>query len=172
MKLAYDGHGMQCKFVLMTIGDYRGGSVTPAPNATRNMSTRTSTRPEPARLQPPEASKERSAEMLPPLQPASRSFVRADAGQQQSRPSPPSPRASVDHESLFLPQDEDESLWGEPNYDDEQEDQLGWGAGGSNVRSFQTCKVSIVDYWNPELVYNRLAQKLDKSACSCKDTYQ
>ena len=157
----------------MTIGDYRGGSVTPAPSATRNISTRPSTRPEPARPPLPEPSQQKWAGMPPPLQPASRSFVREDASQQQSGPSPPRPRAGVDHESLFIPQDEDESVWGELNYDDdEQEDQLGWGPSGNDVRSFQQHTVSIVYNRNLELVYDRLAPKLDKPTSSCKGAFQ
>ena len=172
MRFSYEEHGMQCEFVLMTIGDYRGGSVIPVPSATRNTSTRRSTRPEPEKIQTTETSKEKSTEMPPPLQPASRSFVRMDASQQQARLSLPVRPIGIVHESLFIPQDEDESLWGESKYDDEQDDQLGWGAGGNNVRTPLDAQVSIVYSWNLELIYDCLASKLDKSARSCEDTSQ
>ena len=71
--------------------------------------------------------------MPPPTQPASRNIVREPATQRTARPSPPPPKASVDHESLFLPQeDEDERQWDERNFDND-EDVLGWDASGDNV---------------------------------------
>ncbi|MCJ1318126.1 hypothetical protein MMC15_003453 [Xylographa vitiligo] len=131
MKLLYNEHGMKCEFILMTIGEYRGGSVTPAPPIPRNASARSSVRPEPAKpSQHPESQKMQDS-MARPLQPASRSFARESASQRQPKPSPPPPRASIDHQSLFIPEDDDDSRWGEKNYDDD-EDQLGWGASADN----------------------------------------
>ncbi|MCJ1383362.1 hypothetical protein MMC17_006475 [Xylographa soralifera] len=124
MKLSYNEHGMKCKFTLMTIGEYR---VTPAPSVPRNTSARSSVRPEPAKPSQQSESQRRQDSMAPPLQPASRSFARESASQRHPRPSPPPPQASIDHQSLFIPEDDDERRWGEKNYD-EDEDQLGWGA--------------------------------------------
>ncbi|MCJ1393789.1 hypothetical protein MMC18_006665 [Xylographa bjoerkii] len=131
MKLSYNDHGMKCEFTLMTIGEYRGGSVTPAPSAPRSASVRPAVRPEPAKPSQQSERQQRQDSMAPPLQPASRSFARESASQRQSRPSPPPPRASIDHWSLFVPEDDDESKWGEKNYDDD-EDQLGWGDSADN----------------------------------------
>ena len=144
MRLSYNEHGMKCEFTLMTIGEYRGGSVTPALPNPRNVSARSSVRPEPTAKpsQPPE-NQQRQDSMGPPLQPAARSFARDSASQRQSRPSPPPPRASIDHQSLFIPEDDDESRWGEKSYDDD-EDQLGWGASEDNVSLIDIFRALIL----------------------------
>jgi len=133
--MTYGEHGMQCEFTLMTIG---GGSVTAAAPATRAVSARPLTRPQSARPSPQETSQRNSAEMPPPLQPASRSFVREAGSQRPFKPSPPPPPASVPHESLFIPADDDDSLWGERNYD-EEEDELGWGGSVEKVAFWCQC---------------------------------
>ena len=138
MKLSYHEHGMKCEFTLMTIGEYRGGSVTPAPSAPRNAAIRNSVRPEPVKPSPRPGTPPTQDSMPPPLQPASRSFGRESASQRQPRPSPPPPRASIDHQSLFIPEDDDESRWEEKNYDDD-EDQLGWGASADHVSFMDIC---------------------------------
>ena len=133
MQLSYNDHGMQCEFTLMTIGEYRGGSVTPAPAGIRQLSAAPIERP-PSRqstVQAPEQS--RDIAMPPPSQPASRSFTKDPQSQRTQRPSPPPPQPSLDHESLFLPAEEDEDrVWGERNYDDDQ-DTLGWDANATEV---------------------------------------
>lgn len=136
MQLSYHEHGMQCEFTLMTIGDYRGGSVTPAPAAVRQVSAAPAER-EPSRqssVQPTVPPK--TATMPPPSRQLSRSFTTEAQSQRTQRPSPPPPKASLDHESLFVPADEDDDrIWGENNYNDEQ-DTLGWDASANNVSPF------------------------------------
>lgn len=64
--------------------------------------------------------------MAPPQQPAPRSTGHAIASQRPSRPSPPAPRASVNEESLFVPDDDEEDrVWGDRNYE-EDEGELRW----------------------------------------------
>lgn len=126
---------MQCEFTLMTIGDYRGGSITPAPATGREISTRPAERP--ASVQPSALTQPRlvAEAMPPPVEPASRSFARESASQRPRRPSPPPPQASLDPESLFLPAgDEDDRRWNEKNYDEDEEDTLGWDASADHVR--------------------------------------
>ena len=133
MQLSYYKYGMQCEFTLMTIGDYRGGSVTPAPASVGQMS------PAPAERAPSHQHtvqttiQPKTTTMPPPSQPLSRSFTKEPQSQRTQRPSPPPPKASLDPESLFLPADEDDDrVWGERSYDDEQ-DTLGWDASANNV---------------------------------------
>lgn len=124
LQLSYTDQGMQCEFTLMTMGEYRGSSVMT-----------TASRPSTAQPPPRQNSrgpviKESRAQsvnsMPPPVQPASRSFGRDGASQRLSRPSPPPPRASVNEESLFVADDdEEEKLWGEKNLD-EDEGELRW----------------------------------------------
>ncbi|CAF9919078.1 MAG: hypothetical protein HETSPECPRED_003939 [Heterodermia speciosa] len=145
MQLAYGEHGMLCEFTLVTIGEYRGGSATPAPTNTRSLSRteseqrrsqQASQQPEPVPSDPSsrqssvhaQTLKQRAtADMPPPVEPASRSFIKDIERQRPLRPTPPPPKASLDPESLFLPADnmEDENVWDERSYEDEQ-DVLGW----------------------------------------------
>jgi cell cycle checkpoint control protein RAD9A len=133
MQLSYREHGLQCDFTLMTIGDYRGGSVTPASAALRPETTAPGEKPAP-RQSPAQASAVTRVPMMPPpSQPASRSFTKEPQSQRTQRPSPPPPRASLATESLFVPMEEDEDrVWGERNYDDDQ-DRLGWDASADKV---------------------------------------
>ena len=136
MQLSYQDRGLQCDFTLMTIGDYRGGTVTPAPaTVSRQPSAAASIERPPARQDSAAktaAPAPSTINMLPPGQPASRSFAREPQSQKIQRPSPPPPKPSMNPESLFLPQDEDEDRqWGERNYDDE--DTVGWSASAQPV---------------------------------------
>lgn len=133
MQLSYHEHGMQCEFTLMTIGDYRGGSVTPAPAAVRQISAAPAERATSRQSTALTAVQPKTTTMPPPSQVLSRSFTREPQSQRTQRPSPPAPKASLDPESLFLPADEDDDrIWGERNYDDEQQDTLGWDASANN----------------------------------------
>ena len=110
----------------MTIGEYRGTSVTSGPRTNRPDPRRLDTR----ELRSGTASKAANGKAYttvpPPLQPASRSFGRNIPSQQPIRLSPPAPKASVNEESLFVGDDEEEErTWGEKNYD-EDEGQLRW----------------------------------------------
>ena len=134
MQLTYHEHGMQCEFTLMTIGDYRGGSVTPAPAAVRHISPVPAERAPSLQSTVQTAVQPKTTNMPPPSQPLSRSFTKEPQSQRAQRPSPPPPKASLDPESLFLPADEDDDrIWGERNYDVEQ-DTLGWDASVNNVK--------------------------------------
>lgn len=135
MQLSYHEHGMQCEFTLMTIGDYRGGSVTPAPAAVRQVSAAPAEIPTSRQPTVQTVLQPRTTIMMPPSQPLSRRFTKEPQSQRTQRPSPPPPKASFNTESLFLPADEDDDrIWGEMNYDDEH-DTLGWDASANNVIS-------------------------------------
>ncbi|KAI4249259.1 MAG: hypothetical protein L6R40_000717 [Gallowayella cf. fulva] len=161
MHLTYQEHAMLCEFTLMTVGDYRGSSMTPAPISVRGSSTaptelRPSRQPsaQPTRGDNIRASDEQAkAAMPPPSQPASRSFAKGlqikegpgsfhpeSLSQRPSRPSPPPPRASLDPESLFLPAGDGDRQWDETNFD-EEEDTLGWDASG-NQKALQNLQTA------------------------------
>jgi cell cycle checkpoint control protein RAD9A len=130
LRMAYTEHGMQCEFILMTIGEYRGGSVTPAPVGGRGMS-RLPRAVQPAKPLDEGPSRRPPQSMPPPPPPASRSFVQP-ASQQSAKPLPPPPKASVNQESLFLDDDDDDGPWEERDYE-KGEDQVGWEDSGANV---------------------------------------
>ncbi|KAH0558673.1 hypothetical protein GP486_004674 [Trichoglossum hirsutum] len=116
LQIAYESdNGMLCEFTLMTIGDYRGGSVTPAPSIARAKPNTHGDRQTPAPSQPV---------MPPPSQPPPR--------QRQNRPSPPPPQASLNPESLFFPEDDDPSGAWDDRYEREEEDLLGWDGSEEN----------------------------------------
>lgn len=125
MRLAYDEHGMQCEFTLMTIGDYRSDSVTSTPAIVRKTPSAPKIQHSSNQPSAPDRSKAPADAMPPPAQPASRSFTRELPSQRPPRPSPPPPKASLDPESLFLSEEEDERKWGERSFEQE-EDTLGW----------------------------------------------
>ena len=136
IRFSYQMHGMQCEYTLMTVGEYRGPSVTPTPNTSRQVTAPSLQQPATSQQQSVLPTVERkTTAMPPPSHPASRSFIKEPlASQRIQRPSPPPPKASLDPESLFLPQYEDEDRrWGEKNYD-EEEDTVGWSASATHVR--------------------------------------
>jgi cell cycle checkpoint control protein RAD9A len=140
LQLAYDGNGLKCEFTLATIGEYRGVSASPAPSTSRaqasapRQSERASAQSGQQTL-PAIGAETRSPsdQMPPPIQPASRSFLRESASQRPSRPEVRPPKASITHESLFVSNDDEETQWEEKNYDLD-EDQLGWDTGAQTVR--------------------------------------
>ena len=147
MQLSYHEHGMQCEFTLMTIGNYRGGSVTPAPAMVRQMSPAPAERSLSRQPTAQTVVQPKKTTMPPPSQPLSRSFTKEPQSQRTQRPSPPPPKASLDPDSLFLPADEDDDrIWGEKTYDDEQ-DTLGWDASANNVKFSCYCSCCQLT-WN------------------------
>lgn len=125
MRMVYHEHGMQCEFTLMTIGDYRSDSVAPTPAIVQKASSAPKFQQFSNQSCAPDRSQAPAQAMPPPAQPASRSFTRELPSQQPPRPSPPPPKASLDPESLFLSEEEDERKWGEKSFEQE-EDTLGW----------------------------------------------
>ncbi|KAI9750931.1 MAG: ribosomal protein S14, S11 [Chaenotheca gracillima] len=131
MQLAYRASGMTCEFTLMTIGEYHGEPPAPAPMAAQRTSTST--------VQPIKAvsGNERSRQdrttMPPPERPPQR-IVEDRPTTSAPRPTPPTqpPQPSIDSQSLFIPDGEEDRRWDEPNYDDEDEEMLTWDASADN----------------------------------------
>lgn len=130
MQITYSDEGVFCEFILMTIGESRGSSATPAPTASRAASKR------PVSRQPLEATpssrRTASSNMPPPPIAAAASTSREAAKAKNSRPSPPPPQPSLPADSLFLPEDEDRR-WDPVNYDEEDDEMLLWDIGGESV---------------------------------------
>ena len=128
IQLSYHDRGMKCEFTLMTVG---GSSAANAPS-TKNANVSK----KPAKEAPTDrrTRAQDSAAMPPPSQPAVRSFAQPNTSQRSARPSPPPPKASVDHESLFVSNgDDQERQWEERDYEAE-EDEVGWDTSADNVR--------------------------------------
>lgn len=155
MKISYNGDGIICEFILMTVDDKSTGT------AQKKGKTQASAR-----------STGRPALDAPSSRPASRAAsnaVRARTPQQQvaedqqSRMPPPkrpnAPRSSqfdiraplkqppstLKSESLFLPQEDDDEdeQWQPVNPDEEDDDdenaRLGWDTSNGPVRRFESC---------------------------------
>jgi len=132
MQLTYSDEGVLSEFILMTIGESRGGSATPAPNAARANSKR------PALRQPLEATsssrRTKNSEMPPPAAGAAPSLGRETAKSKVSRPSPPPPQPSIQSQALFFPEADEDRRWDPVNY--EEEEMLLWDTGADNVGFF------------------------------------
>lgn len=140
MQLIYSDEGIVTEFILMTIGDYRGASSTPAlaapAPAARALSRPISKRP--ASRQPLEASsaikRMNTSEMPPPPLLSRASTTNSTPSRKDSRPSPPPPQHSVHSQALFHAEEDEDKRWDPINYDDDQDEMLLWDTGDIQVR--------------------------------------
>jgi len=136
MQLTYGEDGILSEFILMTIGESRAASATPAPNRSGANSKR------PASRQPLEAtpSSKRAAFSMPPPPPttAGPSQVRDPARGRASRPSPPPPQPSLQSDALFVTEAEDDRRWDPTNFDEDEDEMLLWDTPGDKV-SMPSC---------------------------------
>ncbi|TGO46368.1 hypothetical protein BCON_0329g00070 [Botryotinia convoluta] len=124
MQLTYSEGGLQCEFILMTTGEARAASATPATNGSRAVLKK------PAIRQPLEAAsslkRTRSgSEMAAPVGP-NPSLVRENTRRKVSRPSPPPPQPSIQSQALFMPANDDDRRWDPVDYEDEDNEMLLW----------------------------------------------
>lgn len=130
MQLTYSDEGIVTEFILMTIGESRGASAMPAANPARTSSKR------PASRQPLEAtlsSKRTASEMPPPPVSAAPRLGRETTKGRVPRPSPPPPQPSIQSESLFLPDADEDRKWDPANFDEEEDEMLLWDTGAEKV---------------------------------------
>ncbi|KAH8683364.1 Rad9-domain-containing protein [Tricladium varicosporioides] len=130
MQLTYSDEGILSEFILMTIGENRNASTTPAPNTSRASSKR------PGSRQPLEATsgskKAAMADMPPPPRSVASSHAQGGASNRMTRPSPPPPQPSIRADELFVPAGDDDRRWDPVNYD-EDEEMLMWDTGMDDV---------------------------------------
>lgn len=144
LQLAYEFEGITCEFTLMT----RGEADDDEPNSSRPPASALSARstPRPAQVNTPRNFSARQPMAPPGSRPTQRpSQASAPAERNISTPRHAS---SIDHDSLFVPMDDDRQ-WDEPNYEDDGEDRLGWDATADQV-----C-ASISSLCVPTDVYQR-----------------
>lgn len=144
MQLKYDGDGIKCEFLLMTVGERgapgqkakkaRGSAKGPKPpqlEAATSRATSHAPTPAPQLHPPPLPPQAPRPDPVPSLRPSI------------TRPSQRPPPATFESESLFVPQD-DEHQWDPVNVgeeEDEENAQLGWDVRGdfhspaTNMRS-------------------------------------
>ncbi|KAF7955512.1 uncharacterized protein EAE97_000771 [Botrytis byssoidea] len=124
MQLTYSEGGMQCEFILMTTGEARATSATPATNGSRAVSKK------PAMRQPLEAAsslkRTRSGSEMAASVGPNPSLVRENTRRKVSRPSPPPPQPSIQSPALFMPANDDDRRWDPVDYEDEDNEMLLW----------------------------------------------
>lgn len=140
LQLSYEVDGITCEFTLMTRGE-AGDPTASAFNSsssnnnhnTRELSARPFSRPTQTVSQEAASStanrkRPREDTALPlPQQPAS--TAHRQMGEEFV---PPKPSGPIDHDSLFVPADDDQQ-WDEPNYGDEDDGRVGWDANMGQV---------------------------------------
>jgi cell cycle checkpoint control protein RAD9A len=133
MQVKYDGDGIKCEFLLMTVGE-RG-----APGH-RAKKTRANTKGTAGPQLEAAAGRGNSHAPAPPTQPApitpqSRPNPMPSLRPPIDRPSQRAPPATLESESLFVPQDKDEQ-WEPVNVDGDEEEEnarLDWDTSGNPV---------------------------------------
>lgn len=125
MQLTYsDDGGILSEFILMTVGEARGKTATPAPNASRAASNRLASR------QPLDAasnSGRATPSEMPPPPPRAASMRESQVGKSKvTRPSPPPPQPSIPSDALFMPAADGDQVWDPVNYDDDDDAMLLW----------------------------------------------
>ncbi len=127
MQISYEDNGVLAEFTLMTRGTTNVPHATSTSTPARDLSLRPLSRPPdspatesastlPASSRPPDAAS------MPP--PARTSFRDRDAApptlsKTASGDSAPLPAGSLNTESMFIPADDDDHQWGEPNFEEE-----------------------------------------------------
>lgn len=148
MQISYGEEGMMSEFILMTIGESRGSSVTPGPPPARSGSSRTTAR-ERASLEASSARHSRAgsaagSNMPPPPRSVAPSIVRESKRSNITKPSPEPPQPSLDNEMFFPYERDDDQQWDPTGDDGDDEDLLLWDASGQNVSAGVHCLVSRV----------------------------
>lgn len=160
MQITYNDEGLMSEFILMTIGEARGSSETPAINASRANSKR------PASRQPveamPSSKRVANSEMPPPPMSAAPSMNREPSRTKMPRPSPPPPQPSLASEDLFLPGADDDRRWDPVDYEEEADEMLKWDAPELGV-----CKSATSTYALAHI--SRTLTLLPDSACKAPD---
>lgn len=135
MKVSYDGDGIVCEFILMTVGEKgtiaqkkgkgRAGATKPVRPALEAASTRSASVVANENPQPSEPARNQKAKAPIPRPPVPR------PSQFEIRPLPNQPPSTLRSESMFLPQDDDQQ-WEPVNPDDDEDEgenaRLEWDA--------------------------------------------
>lgn len=126
MQISYESNGLVAEFTLMTRGTTNVPNASHASTPAREISMRPASRPPEmaAETEAPTAITTKrqatSTEMPPPAVRASfRDTAQPSLTKSNSRDSAPAPSASINPDSLFIPADDDDQQWDEPNFEEE-----------------------------------------------------
>ncbi|CAI7600904.1 unnamed protein product [Penicillium pancosmium] len=145
MQLAYEFEGIRAEFTVMTRGEVDGEEVSSTRAVIPQLSQRAATTTAPATTPPISLRRNETPRVapsteMPPPPVRARSIRPLKGGSTQENLTPrstmdrPSASASMEFDSLFVPQDDDRQ-WDEMNDEDEEEPQdiLGWDASGQET---------------------------------------
>ncbi|KEF59798.1 uncharacterized protein A1O9_04646 [Exophiala aquamarina CBS 119918] len=125
MQISYESNGLVAEFTLMTRGTSNVPNTSQASTPAREISMRSASRP-PETLIGTEAStavkakrQAKSAEMPPPARTSFHDTAQPSLTKTGSRDGAPAPSASINPDSLFIPADDDDQQWDEPNFEEE-----------------------------------------------------
>lgn len=123
LQLKYSDDGITSEFILMTMGDFKGRSITPSIGSGRATSKRPVTR------QALEASSNRKITSHSMAPPRASTAVRS----RTVRPSPPPPQPSIEANAMFFTESDDDGRWDPVGSEEEREEAIGWNATAENV---------------------------------------
>lgn len=135
MQLKYGDEGVTSEFILMTIGDYKAVSAVPLPNTIMRNSTSAPSRQHTEDPSLSNVVEQPAASMQPPPRSGATPATLLGHRARALRHSPPLPQPSINSDSLFLPDDEEDRRWNPSGYGGEDEELLGWDAGTDTVRT-------------------------------------
>ena len=123
MQLTYSDDGIISEFILMTIGEPRGGSV-PAERQPSRANTKRAPSRQPLEARSNSVGNRHSSGMAPP--PAIGTANAIQSGAKRAKVSKPSPPNEPNQSQLFFPDPDDDRKWDPVDYDDEDEPNLMW----------------------------------------------
>lgn len=145
MQLTYQSDGMLCEYTLMTRGHStgvpnQGNTRTPV----RDLSVRPSPAPQPSPGQGEAGNRTIGSMAPPPKETAGKKTLSNPLEPRAAQPSPPpAPSASLNHDSLFMPAEDDERQWDAQEYgDDDAGEHLFW----DQTQDF-VSRICIEEYW-------------------------
>ncbi|KAF2211001.1 hypothetical protein CERZMDRAFT_112831 [Cercospora zeae-maydis SCOH1-5] len=142
LQFEYQNFGMHSEFTLMTTGDRRGGSSAPGPNV-KYVSSRANGSS--SSRQPSVASMQGGARIANESRPVARPSAGKPLSSESQRPTLRNQVSTMvgsvteeedpDPDSLFVPDDGagDDQAWDAPNYDNDDDEMLGWDASNDNL---------------------------------------
>lgn len=146
LQMSYESNGLVAEFTLMTKGSSNAPITSHASTPARQISMRPASRgPEtvPARETSTVPTGKRpamSTEMPPPnVRNSFRDAAQPSLSKSDSRDSVPAPSASINPDSLFIPADDEDQQWDEPNFGEEA-DIVTWDNTAENVSASNSVR--------------------------------
>ncbi|KAI0995744.1 hypothetical protein K3495_g12436 [Podosphaera aphanis] len=163
IQITYEHDGIQSEFILMTIGEARGLSI---PNGSR-VESRVESRVGTKRSLPPEASlsSRKLSSKIPVGATPARNMSQVSVRTQASKPSSPPLQQSVQSDSLFLPQADNDSKWDPAEFQGEDNEILMWDYGKEDF----TIINHEGEIGRPTTQNQRLTSKLSRQGSSLPD---